>query len=92
MKRILFTIITLFATVNLAHGQSQAWYYAGVDSLVAFDIREIDPRDSLGHNLSQIYIKAYLVRGFEGTVSCPDSFGNGGERGGSGCLNRILGF
>ena len=77
MKRILFTLFALFVTVNLAHGQ--AWYYAGVDSYVAFDIPTTWPYDSSGVNLSKYNIQAYIVRGYEGTVSCPDSFGNGGE-------------
>ena len=83
MKRILFTLIALFATVgftvNLAHGQDQNWYYAGVDSLVAFDTQSKWDADSSGHNLSKLSIKAYIVKGYEGSLSCPDSFGNGGE-------------
>ena len=78
MKRILFTLLAIFATVNLARAQEPALSYRGIPDSVAYKAFEWKTTygvvDTLGINLHM-----YIVKGFTGNVFCPDEFGQAEE-------------
>ena len=76
MKRILFVLFALFATVNLAHGQTLYYSSVGMESSVRWTHTEAnyltDP-DSLESYLGEV--RFYVSRGFDGEalLGCEES-------------------
>ncbi len=76
MKRILLTLFALFATVNLAHGQTLYYSSVGMESSVRWTHTEANYAlhpDSVGTYLGEV--RFYVSRGFDGEalLGCGES-------------------
>ncbi len=76
MKRILFVLFALFATVNLAHGQTLYYSSVGMESSVRWTHTEANYAlhpDSVGTYLGEV--RFYVSRGFDGEalLGCGES-------------------
>ena len=76
MKRILFVLFALFATVNLTHGQTLYYSSVGMESSVRWTHTEanyLTDQDSLESYLGEV--RFYVSRGFDGEtlLGCGDS-------------------
>ncbi len=76
MKRILFTLLAIFATVNLVHGQTLFYSSVGMESSVRWTHTEAnyytDP-DSIDSYLGEV--RFYVTKGFDGEalLGCEES-------------------
>ena len=76
MKRILFALFAIFATINLAHGQTLYYSSVGMEEYVRWTHTEANYAlhpDSVGTYLGEV--RFYVTRGFDGEtlLGCEDS-------------------